>query len=171
MNDKSREPGKDNGALAHFIEFFNKQGWSYNQASDKPVIHTGFNGDNGHWNCVAVAGPQDSYLLFLSLLPCKAVRASTSRLRELLTRINFGLTQGCFEMDFEDGEIRFRTSTPVACTDVSPEVVEHLVFSNLCTVDRFFGAIMKVLYAEVSPKTALKLATARKPSTSRFELN
>ena len=34
-------------AIESFAEFFNKQGWSYNQASDKPVIHTGFTGDNG----------------------------------------------------------------------------------------------------------------------------
>lgn len=158
-------------AIESFAEFFNKQGWSYNQASDKPVIHTGFTGDNGRWNCVAVAGPQDEHLFFLSLLPCKAVPARRTACAELLTRINFGLTHGCFEMDFEDGEIRFRTSIPLASVEVSPELVEHVVFSNLCTVDRLFGAIMKVLYADVSPKSALKPATAKKPSTSRFELN
>jgi hypothetical protein len=157
-------------AIESFTEFLDKQGWSFSQASDRPVIHTGFTGDNGRWNCVAIAGPQDEHLLFLSLLPCKATPARRAACAELLTRINFGLTHGCFEMDFEDGEIRFRTS--VALTgDVPSELVENLVFSNLCTVDRFFGAIMKVLYAEVSPKSALSPATRKKPSTSRFELN
>jgi len=158
-------------AIESFVEFFEKQGWSYRLDGDKPVIHTGFNGNNGIWQCVAIAGPQDLYLMFLSLLPCKAVSGRRAACAELLTRINYGLTQGCFEMDFEDGEIRFRTSIPLASDAGSLELVEHLVFSNLCTVDRFFGAIMKMLYAEVSPKTALKPATARKPSTSRFELN
>lgn len=157
-------------AIESFTEFFNKQGWSFNQASDKPVIHTGFTGDNGRWNCVAIAGPQDEHLLFLSLLPCKATPARRAACAEMLTRINYGLTHGCFEMDFEDGEIRYRTSVPLASEDVSPELVEHLVFSNLCTVDRFFGAIMKVLYANAAPKTALKPAE-EKPSRARFELN
>lgn len=158
-------------AIESFAEFFNKQAWPYNQASDKPVIHTGFTGDKCRWNCVAVAGPQDEHLFFLSLLPCKAVPARRTACAELLTRINFGLTHGCFEMDFEDGEIRFRTSIPLASAEVSPELVEHLGFSNLCTVDRLFGAIMKVLYADVSPKSAMKLAATKKSSTSRFELN
>ncbi len=157
-------------AIESFTEFFNKQGWSFNQASDKPVIHTGFTGDNGRWNCVAIAGPQDEHLLFLSLLPCKATPALRPACAEMLTRINYGLTHGCFEMDFEDGEIRYRTSVPLASEDLSPELVEHLVFSNLCTVDRFFGAIMKVLYANAAPKTALKPAE-EKPSRARFELN
>jgi hypothetical protein len=157
-------------AIESLTEFFNKQGWFYNQASDKPVIHTGFTGDNGRWNCVAVVGPQDEHLLFLSLVPCKAVPARRAACAELLTRINFGLTHGCFEMDFDDGEVRYRTSVPLESAEVSPELVEHLVFSNLCTVDRFFGTIMKVLYADASPRTALKSAVER-PSTSRFQLN
>lgn len=158
-------------AIESFTEFFDKQGWSYHQCSVRPVIHTGFTGDNGRWNCVAIAGPKDEHLLFLSLLPCKAIPTRRAACAELLTRINFGLTHGCFEMDFEDGEIRFRTSVPLASAEVSPELVEHLVFSNLCTVDRFFGAIMKVIYAEVSPKSAMNPLKAKKPSTSRFELN
>ena len=158
-------------AIESFVEFFEKQGWSYNQASDRPVIHTGFTGDNGRWNCVAIAGPQDEHLLFLSLLPCKAIPARRAACAELLTRINFGLTHGCFEMDLSDGEIRYRTSAPLASADVSPGLVEHLVFSNICTVDRFFGAIMKVIYAGVSPASAMNPVEAKKSSRPRFELN
>ena len=157
--------------IARFAEFFNKQGWGYRQDLDKPVIHTGFSGDNGQWQCVAVAGPQDKHLLFLSLLPGKAAANRRAACAELLTRINFCLALGSFEMDFEDGEIRFRTSIPSASEDVSPEMVEHLVFFNLSTVDRFFGAVMKVIYAEVAPMAALKAASATELSTSRFELN
>lgn len=157
-------------AIESFTEFFNKQGWSYNQANDRPVIHTGFSGDNGRWNCVAVAGPQDEHLLFLSLLPCKVAPTRRTACAELLTRINFQLTLGCFEMDFEDGEIRFRTSVPVVGY-VPSGLIEHLVFSNLCTVDRFFEAIMKVIYSGVSPAFAMNAVKAKKSPMSRFELN
>lgn len=158
-------------AIESFTQFFDKQGWSYNQCSDRPVIHTGFTGDNGRWNCVAIAGPKDEHLLFLSILPCKAAPNRRAACAELLTRVNFGLTHGCFELDYEDGELRYRTGVALASAEASPELVEHLVFSNLCTVDRFFGAIMKVLYADASPKSALNPTKRKKSSTSRFELN
>ena len=77
---------------------------------------------------------------------------------------------GCFELDFEDGEIGFRTSVPLT-GEVPSELVEHLVFSNLCTVDHFFGAIMKVLYADISPKSALNPGKRKNPSPARFELS
>jgi hypothetical protein len=160
-----------NPAIESFAEFFSSQGWSYNQASNKPVIHAGFTGDNGRWSCLAAAGPQDEYLLFLSLFPYKAPPSRRVACVELLGRINFALTHGCFEMDFDDGEIRFRTSIPLLSAEISPELVEHIVFSNLCTFDRFFGAIMKVIYADIAPKSALNRAKTWKPSASRFELN
>jgi hypothetical protein len=155
-------------AIESFIDFFNRQGWSYSQANDRPVIHTRFTGENGRWNCAAIAGPQDEDLLFLSLVPCNAAPARRAACAELLARINFGLTHGCFELDFDDGEVRFRTSVRLT-DDVPAELVDHLVFSNLCTVDRFFGAIMKVLYADANPKAALE--PAKEPSRARFELN
>jgi hypothetical protein len=157
-------------AIESFAEFFNKQGWSYSQASDRPVIHTGFTGNNGRWNCVAIVGPQDGHLMFVSLLPCKAAQGRRAACAELLTRINYGLTHGCFEMDFQDGEIRFRTSVPLI-GEASSDLVEHLVFSNLCTVDRLFGAIMKVIYANISPTVAMNRSKEGKSATSRFELN
>jgi len=171
MSDQSQNSDGATGAIARFAEFFNHRGWGYNQDPTKPVIHTGFSGDNGRWQCVAVAGPEDKHLLFLSLLPSKATSNRRAACAELLTRINFGLALGCFELDFEGGEIRFRTSIPLASEAVSPEVVEHLVFSNLSTVDRFFGAIMNVIYADVPPKAALNLTAVRTPATARFELN
>jgi len=158
-------------AIELFAEFFNQHGWSYNQASDNPVIHTGITGHNGRWRCVVDACPQDGHMLFLSLLPCTAVPNRRAACAELLTRINSAIKHGCFLMDFEDGEIGFRTSLPPAALEASPELVEYLVFSNLCTVDRFFAAIMKVLYADVSPKAALQPEMAETPSTPRFELN
>ena len=170
MNDRPENPAGGSEAINRFIEYFDKQGWGYTQASDKPVIRTGFTGDNGQWLCVASAGPKDEYLMFLSLLPCKAQSQSRATCAELLTRINYGLSHGCFEMDVEDGELRFRTTLPLVSPSVSPELVEHLVFSNLCIVDRFFAAIMKVLYAGVPPKAALETPASSAP-TPRLQLN
>jgi len=170
MKDRPENPAGGSEAINRFIEFFDKQGWGYTQASDKPVIRTGFNGDNGQWLCVASVGQKDEYLMFLSLLPCKAQSRRRAACAELLTRINYGLSHGCFEMDVEDGEVRFRTTLPLVSPQASPELVEHLVFSNLHAVDHFFGAIMQVLYAGVSPKAALKAPASPEPAP-RFQLN
>jgi hypothetical protein len=92
---------------------------------------------------------------------------------ELLTRINFELALGCFEMNLVDGEIRFRTSAIMPGADITPGIVEHLVRSNLCIVEERYPQIMAVLYAGITPVEVLKPKKAKvvtKPEP-RFELN
>jgi hypothetical protein len=77
-------------------------------------------------------------------------------------------------MDFNDGEIRFRTSLPLAAEEVTPVILEHLVSTNLFTVDHFYSAIIRVLHTGVSPKVAMGKLKGKKSaakSTRRFELN
>ena len=44
---------------------------------------------------------------------------------ELLTRINWELSLGCFEMNYADGEIRFRTSMILPGADITDAIAEH----------------------------------------------
>jgi len=166
------EPESDmNGAIESVIQFIEGQKWSYKIEAGKSVIHTGVTGKNGQWNCVAVVGANVEHILFLSKFPGIAPTNRRAACLELLSRINFGLTHGCFELDFDDGEIRFRTCIPVLEGQVPPKAIEYLILTNLFTVDRFFGAIMKVIFSEACPKQALRPAKAQSGTKSRFELN
>jgi len=69
-------------------------------------------------------------LVFISLFPALAPAKKRTACAELLTRINYDLLHGCFEMDFEDGEIRFRTSIGALDLPIAPKQVEHLIFSR-----------------------------------------
>ena len=170
-------------AIESFAEFFASKGWTYSRDTEKPVINLGFTGENGRWQCLAVAGPKDSHLLFMSLLPCRVAPNRRPQVAELISRINWGLPHGCFEMDFKDGEVRFRTSLILQSPEVPLEQVGDLVFSNLWAADHFFGTLMQVTYTKATPRNALAaLADASKPAATssmeppsdhkrRFELN
>jgi hypothetical protein len=160
-----------NGVIESVIKFIESQNWTYKWDQDKPVVYTGVTGKNGHWKCVAAGGGNGEYVLFLSTFPGIVPANRHTACSELLTRINFGLTHGCFELDFEDGEIRYRTCVPILNGQLAPQAVEYLVFTNLFAVDRFFAPIMKVVFADVSPKEALRPAKTQYEVHSRFELN
>jgi len=157
--------------IEKLAEFLGSRGWKCSVEADKPLIQTGANGKNGRWPCVAVAGAESEHLVFLSIFPANAPVEKRNAVAELLTRINYRLTHGCYEMDLEDGEIRFRTSIPVVQGELQGELLEYLVFANLCTFDGHFGTIMKVLYTEISPKNALEKPKAKMVRKPRFELN
>jgi hypothetical protein len=110
-----------------------------------------------------------------SFIPNKALPPRRPAAMELLTRINFELALGCFEMNLVDGEIRFRTSAIIPGADITPGIVEHLVRSNLCIVEERFPQIMAVLYSGAPPANAMKPKESKpEPEVQprfRFELN
>ena len=161
-----------NFAIATVIEFFKAQSWGYREDEARPIVYTGINGQNGQWRCFASANNDARHLVFISIFPIQARPKKRAKCAELLTRINYGLLQGCFEMDFEDGEIRFRTSFGPLDTSIPVEQIENLIFANLAIMDRYFAPIIRVLYTSERPDQALGQAHEFLiPPFTRFSLN
>lgn len=70
-------------------------------------------GKNAEWVCLLRVFEQTERVLVYSLLPDSVPEAQRSDLALMLTQINYGLIVGNFEMDLDDGEIRYKTSLDV----------------------------------------------------------
>jgi hypothetical protein len=77
---------------------------------------------------------------------------------EALTRINYQLIYGSFEMDLADGEIRFRTVVE-AEKDLDDTMIDRVLNANLNAADRYFAALMTITYGNASPATVIDLAS------------
>jgi hypothetical protein len=64
---------------------------------------------------------------------------------EFITRANYGINIGDFEMDLDDGEIRFKISMDVEAGVLSNIMVRNMMVAAYTTVDRFFPGLMSVL--------------------------
>ena len=135
--------------------FFKEDGWSFTQLEEQPALRLGFQGENGQWSCYAQAREEQAQLLFYSLCPVKAPEDRRMAVAELLTRANYGLFIGNFELDMDDGEIRYKTSIGVEGERLSPALVRPLVYANVLMMDRYLPGIMSVLYGDVAPAEAV----------------
>jgi hypothetical protein len=161
-------------ALAFFARHLDGLKWKYHRYPEKPVLYSGFNGDHVQWDYSLYAretGPGHFLLGVNSFIPTKTPADRRPAITELLTRINFDLSVGCFELDLADGEIRFRTSTILPGTDITPGIIEHLLRSNLSIVDERFPQIAAVLFSGASPEDALKPKESEDKSQPRFDFN
>jgi hypothetical protein len=165
-------------ALEQVVELFRAKDWKFEVDEDNDLVRTGIEGDNGHWQVVAIASDEDDAVLMLSLFPQKCPAHRRAPCAELLTRINFGMMMGCFEMDYDSGRIHFKTTLPFAQRDLNTAILDKVVMINLTRIDRFLPAIMSAIYAEVSSAQALaaarhqakgELGSGRKPSTETPE--
>jgi len=74
---------------------------------------------------------------------------------EFLTRVNFGLFIGNFEMDFSDGELRYKTAIDVQDGQLTQEMIRKLVYSNVMMMDKYLPGIMSIIYAGTAPVEAV----------------
>lgn len=165
-----------NNLIEQLSEFFQKHERKFYQLGDKPVLEAVFNGKWGRWNTITVVNDDRESVNFISLFPSHATEARRSVAAELLARLNFSLKHGNFELDYKDGEIRFKTSHFAPSQSLTAEEMEQLIFSNLNLVDTYYEVIMNVLHAGLTPERALARHKARsRPKRAnhkpRFEFN
>ena len=137
--------------------FFKEENWAFSQVEGKPVLWMDFPGRNGRWTCFAREDEEKQIFLFHSYLPVKAPEDKRPVLADFLTRANYGLYIGNFEMDFNDGEVRYKTSIDVEGTELNHALIKGAVYANVAIMDKYLPGIMSVIYGGSSPTEAIAL--------------
>ncbi|MEP7347744.1 MAG: YbjN domain-containing protein, partial [Gemmatimonadaceae bacterium] len=74
---------------------------------------------------------------------------------EAVTRINARFSFGNFDLDFEDGELRFRIGIDVEDGLLSEQMVNNMLGCALQAMDRFHPALMRIAFGDVEPAAAI----------------
>jgi hypothetical protein len=174
-----------NAATEKMTEVLKARDWNFELEEESGMLTTGCRGENGQWR--VQAGPLSEYAFAIfSRFPVDCPAPKRQTCSELLTRINFAMVLGCFEMDFEDGMIFFKTTIPHDEEPPKQEHLDNLLSLNMSIMDRYLPAIMQVIYSGVAPAKAMaelkksgekaKKATTKSGKTkldgpSRFQMN
>ncbi|WP_228845463.1 YbjN domain-containing protein [Phototrophicus methaneseepsis] len=133
------------------IEFFEEDEWDFQWMSGMSVLTMAFSGKNGKWTCFAQAREVQQQFVFYSVLPINVPKNKRQATAEFLTRANYGMIIGNFEMDYDDGEIRYKTSIDVEGEELTPPLIRQVVYSNVVITDRYLPGVMKVIYGDQTP--------------------
>jgi hypothetical protein len=142
--------------LEEIVSFFTKDDWPYTKIKGEPVLLTAFQGENGKWNCSAKVREEQEQFVFYSICPINAPENKRLAVAEFLTRANSGMIIGNFELDFADGEIRYKTSIDVQGDFLSFELIKQLVYANVTMMDEYLPGIKSVIESDVEPKDAIR---------------
>lgn len=148
------------GRIARAIEgFFDDENWRYDEINENGIIKTG----------TAIDGKLKSVQIYInitsdgftinSVLNVSADEDTMADVAEFITRANYGLRHGNFEMDYRDGEIRYRTSC--YCGDdmiPSSDIIKFLLYTNIIMIERYGNALLSVMFGMASPEEAIKNA-------------
>lgn len=137
-------------------KFFEEENWQVTQLKDKLTLTMEYSAPNGTFRCFAIANEEGERFTFYSFCPIKVPEQKRGFVADYVTRANYGLPIGNLEMDFDDGEIRTKTTVMVGGTEIDYFLIKHVVYMNLVIMNKYFPGISAIVYGNVSPVEAIR---------------
>lgn len=148
-------PSANRTLLEAVKAFLTDDDWLIEPTGAPHSLSLSFQGDAGEWKCYALVREEEREFLFYSMVPLAVPDGRRQDMSEFVCRANFGLSIGNFELNFADGEMRYKTSVDVTDSDLSPALVRNVVYGNLFTFDRYLPGVLGVIAGVMSPEAAI----------------
>lgn len=154
-HNESQEESAGMVAYAALGEFLEADGWHPQAIAENFVYRSMFVGNNGEVTCFAQVRPDLEQFIFYVVMPVRVPEAMRVLMAEFLVRANYGLRIGNFEMDFEDGEVRYKSSVDFEGISLSPVLIRNTMYPAVQTMDRYLPGILSVVYGGRTPEEAI----------------
>ena len=134
-----------------------QNGWSYTRRDDNVILFP-VAGRQASYDAVVMTHEGMQYVTTYCSIATRAPGDRRVAVAEAITRANFGLPVGGFELDFEDGEVRFRVGIDVEGGSFAPVMMQNMLGLSVAMCDRYHDALMRVMFADMEPAAAIALA-------------
>lgn len=144
------------------VEFVKKyldaNGWHYsmNDHGDVTTFTGGVGGLKGMYNsCMFMLFVGEEEVQNYAMFPASA-KDKLLEMAEFITRANYGLKYGDFEMDWDDGEVRFHLTFPMAAVHADETFLPTLLMAPVQMLDQYSKGFAEVLMGLKTPADAVK---------------
>ena len=141
---------------AAIVSFLESDEWPFSVVEEGRVLRTAFKGDSMQFNCYVQARQDQQQMLFYSVCPQNAPEEKRTAIAEFVTRANYGMIMGNFELDFTDGEIRYKTSLDSNGEPLTEALIRPVVYANVMMMAKYLPGIMKLVYGDDAPAAVIE---------------
>lgn len=111
--------------------------------------------DGREWGCMALAEEDAEQLMFYSVLPEQAVPERLDEVMRFVTMANYGLPVGNFELDLDDGEVRFKTAVDLENLELTEQICRNVVDLNIMLMGLYHDGAMAVIQGKSTAAEAI----------------
>ena len=138
------------------LDYIESKNFSHTPYPEEKRVTLSMSGKNANYRFTARITNDDDYLQVTANYPFNVreekLRPSTA---ELITRANYCMPLGKFEMDMADGEVRFHITHVIGEEGLTSEMIEKHFMTAYFTTDRYFPAFMQHIHAGYTPEDAI----------------
>ena len=102
-------------------------------------------GQLGSYHCFYQTQDEKKVITCAVCAPAVVLSAARRAVLEFITRVNFGLKLGAFEIDVRDGFFRFRAGIPLGDTTPHPTMVASIAYVGVTIFDRYWPSILEIM--------------------------
>lgn len=137
--------------------FLDMDEWKYEYDPGMQIIRTGINLKCKLQSCrLIIRFSEDGYTVYATIA-MNADESCRANVAEFITRANYGLKNGNFEMDFNDGEIRYKIYTRYEGLDDLPkEIIENSISVPALMFQRYGDGLATILFGFSTPAEVIK---------------
>ena len=149
-----------NAAFEKLLQHLDARDVTYLTNGDNRTIFADFRGEVGTYRIVAAVEPDRELFQVFGYASLRVPHGARPMVAETITRANFGLQVGKFEMDFDEGELRFQASQILTGDSLEDDVIGRLMATTMAMLDIYLPAVLSVVYGNESPEDAVRHAEA-----------
>ncbi len=139
--------------LGRFLE---EDGWHPQPIDGQHAYRTYYKGKHGELRCYAQIRVDLEQFIFYAVSTIKVPEETRPAIAEFLTRANYGLRIGNFELDFSDGEVRYKSSLDFEGETLAPNLIRNALYPAVQTLDSYLPGLMKVAFGGQTPFEAIE---------------
>jgi len=145
-------------------QLLTERGMTFSRHASLPLLILRFTHERGQWGTFVEVQESPPRIAIYSGYPQKASSGARRAMAEFLTRANHGLSVGNFELDLDDGAVRFKTSVELADVALTAALLDRLLTVNLSETARHLDAIVGIASGALSANDAVaRLAAPARP--------
>lgn len=139
------------------VQFLQEKDWSFQQYDGGELIRIHLTGKKIVLNSHYLINDEMERLIFFTRFPVTITEDRRDEVMRLITRINWRLGVGSYEMDLDDGEVSFRSSVDLeGMSDFYP-IIENLTLINLRIIDQQSDSLLRVAAAGMGADESYQL--------------
>lgn len=135
--------------------YFDDNNITYEFNADKGIFQMGFSLTCKLKSEKTFIFIDENFYTVYVVIPMSADEECRPNVAEFITRANYGLRNGNFEMDFNDGEIRYKTFVCFKDCLLSNYMIERSLNDPDSILERYGNGLLAVMFGYKTPKDAI----------------
>ncbi len=143
-------------AYEELVELLDERGIGY-WTNDGQAVRLDLRGEVAVYRITAGVEPDTDLFQVVGRSPVLVPEGCRTAAAETIARANYGLRLGKFELDFDDGEVRFQVAQILVDDAVGQPVIDRMIGITVNMLETYLPALLSVIYANELPKEAISI--------------